>query len=184
MLKKFLKIILYKVQNCLNSKNCSNTKIVQIRKLFKFENCSISKNCSYSKNVQTWNLFKVQNCSISKNCSNTKIVQFLKLFNFEKLYILENCSNSKLFKLKNYSNFEFMQIQNCLKKKNRKNHPNSEPGKENRRKNTESIEPYANGPRPISLRLRVEPAKTRPQAEHRICRPKWMTCAQWGFLFH
>jgi hypothetical protein len=37
------------------------------------------------------------------------------------------------------------------------------------RKNTESIEPCVNGPRPISLRLRAEPAKARPRAEHRIC---------------
>jgi hypothetical protein len=188
MLKNVLKIILYKVQNCSILKNCSNTKIVQIQKLFKFENCSISKNCSYSKNVQTRNLFKVQNCSISKNCSNMKIVQIQKWFNFEKLFILENCSNSKfvqtrkLFKLKivqtqkkfkfeNYSYFEFMQIRNCLK--NEKPKKPAEQWTREKEKPSEiyrKYKPALNGPRPISLRLRAEPAKARPRAEHRIYR--------------
>jgi hypothetical protein len=86
------------------------------------------------------------------------------------LFKLKIVQTQKLFKLENYSYFEFIQIRNYLKK-NQKNQPNSEPGKKkNRQKNTESIEPALNGPRPISLRLRAEPAKARPRAEHRICR--------------
>jgi hypothetical protein len=83
-----------------------------------------------------------------------------------------------LFKLKNYSKskkysyFEFIQIQNCLKNEKPKKpaKPVNQEKRKTSRKNTESIEPGVNGPRPISLRLRAEPAKARPRAEHRILR--------------
>jgi hypothetical protein len=100
--------------------NCSNPKIVQIRKLFKSEIVQIwnlfkSEICSNFEFVQIWNLFKPKNCSNFESEQNLKIEQISNL-------------NEKI-KLEQFSNLN----KNLNQNKNSKSEQKTKTGKRKRK---------------------------------------------------
>ena len=84
--------------------NCSNPKIVQIRKIVQNKKLLLFENCSNLEIVQIRKIVQNKKSFIFKNCSNSKIVQIRKLFRFK--FCLDFKNIKKIVQIKKRSDLK------------------------------------------------------------------------------